>query len=47
MDSLKQSAPKHNSDEKSLRGTFASVLIVAAIIVVMWAGVFWLYMERV
>ncbi|MFD2760651.1 cytochrome c oxidase subunit 2A [Lentibacillus juripiscarius] len=47
MEASKQSAPKNKNDEKSLRGTFASVLIVAAIIVVMWAGVFWLYMERV
>ncbi|TMN23060.1 cytochrome c oxidase subunit 2A [Lentibacillus cibarius] len=47
MKASKQNAPQNNYDEKSLKGTFASVLVVAAIIVVMWAGVFALYMARV
>ncbi|WP_164669541.1 cytochrome c oxidase subunit 2A [Virgibacillus doumboii] len=47
MGSVKTNTPKDSNDEKSLKGTFASVLVVAAIIVVMWIGVFWLYMERV
>ncbi|MRH42549.1 cytochrome c oxidase subunit 2A [Aquibacillus halophilus] len=34
-------------DEKSLKGTIVSVGFVAAVIVVMWVAVFWIYMERV
>lgn len=34
-------------EEKSLKGTLVSVGFVGAVIVVMWVGVFWLYMSRV
>ncbi|QHS24026.1 cytochrome c oxidase subunit 2A [Virgibacillus sp. MSP4-1] len=34
-------------EEKSLKGTMISVGFVAFVIVTMWMGVFWLYMERV
>lgn len=47
MDTTKTNASKETKEEKSLKGTFASVMVVAAVIVVMWIGVFWLYMERV
>lgn len=37
-------------DEKdetnSLKGTLFSVMMVGAFIGLMWAGIFWLYMER-
>ena len=43
-------APKHNphppEEESSLRGTFASVLILGALIVGSWAAAFWLYLSR-
>jgi hypothetical protein len=35
------------SSENSYKGTMVSVGFVAAVIVVMWVAVFWLYMERV
>ncbi|MCT2536337.1 cytochrome c oxidase subunit 2A [Aquibacillus koreensis] len=38
---------KDTDNEASLSGTLFSVGMVAAVIVVMWAAVFWLYMERV
>jgi hypothetical protein len=33
--------------EKSMKGTVASLGILAAVIVVMWLGVYWIYMSRV
>ncbi|WP_138414566.1 cytochrome c oxidase subunit 2A [Aquibacillus sediminis] len=39
--------PTQNKEEKSLKGTMFSVGVVAAVIVVMWVGVFWLYMDRI
>lgn len=35
-----------NDDRNSLKGTLFSVMMVGAFIGLMWAGVFWLYMER-
>ena len=37
----------HTEDEQSLKGTMVSVGFVAFVIVVMWIGVFWLYMDRI
>jgi len=34
-------------NELSNKGTLVSVGLVAAVIVLMWVGVFWLYMARV
>ncbi|GGK07289.1 hypothetical protein GCM10007063_32240 [Lentibacillus kapialis] len=47
MEKAGKIASKNKENDKSLKGTFTSLLIVAAIIVVMWAGIFWLYMDRV
>ncbi|TFJ93557.1 cytochrome c oxidase subunit 2A [Lentibacillus salicampi] len=47
MREAQEITPKNKENDKSLKGTFASVLVVAAIIVVMWAGVFLIYMDRV
>ncbi|MBM7553674.1 cytochrome c oxidase subunit 2A [Thalassobacillus pellis] len=33
-------------NKKSLKGTLFSVGVVGAVIIGMWAGVFWLYMAR-
>ncbi|WP_173918306.1 cytochrome c oxidase subunit 2A [Halobacillus sp. Marseille-Q1614] len=33
--------------DPNLKGTLYSVLFIGAIIVIMWASIFWLYMERV
>ncbi|MDL4839604.1 cytochrome c oxidase subunit 2A [Aquibacillus rhizosphaerae] len=38
---------KELHDEKSLKGTLFSVGVLAAVIVVMWVTVFWIYMDRV
>lgn len=34
-------------EENSLWGTLVSVGFVSAVIIVMWIGVFWLFMSRV
>ncbi|WP_226034802.1 cytochrome c oxidase subunit 2A [Aquibacillus saliphilus] len=46
-EAIKSEKQLNNDDEKSLRGTLVSVGFVAAVIVVMWVAVFWIYMERV
>lgn len=38
---------KDQDNGKSLKGTLFSVGFVAAVIVVMWVAVFWIYMERI
>jgi hypothetical protein len=38
---------KQANEENSLKGTLLSVGFVAAVILIMWIGVFWLYMVRV
>lgn len=35
-----------NEESHSLKGTLFSVMVVGAFIGLMWAGIFWLYMER-
>jgi hypothetical protein len=50
VESNETSAPKtqdDNGEEKFLKGTVASLGILAAVIVVMWLGVYWIYMSRV
>ncbi|MBP1947295.1 cytochrome c oxidase subunit 2A [Virgibacillus litoralis] len=47
MEAAKTSTPVENKEETSLKGTMVSVLFVLGVIVVMWVGVFWLYMSRV
>ena len=50
MESNETSAPNTHDDnekEKFLKGTVASLGILAAVIVVMWLGVYWIYMSRV
>ncbi|WP_240376973.1 cytochrome c oxidase subunit 2A [Bacillus piscicola] len=43
-----QSPEKNNNEDvNSMKGTMVSVGFVAAVIVVMWVAVFWLYMARV
>ncbi|WP_422124572.1 cytochrome C oxidase subunit II [Planococcus sp. X10-3] len=37
---------KNEHDELDLRGTFASVMVVGIIIVVMWVVVYMLYLSR-
>lgn len=36
-----------SKEENSLRGTLVSVGFVGTVIVMMWIGVFWLFMSRV
>ncbi|WP_084414031.1 cytochrome c oxidase subunit 2A [Salibacterium aidingense] len=46
----RKTQPAEQADRKeeySLKGTLISVGVVGAIILIMWAGVFWLYMSRV
>ncbi|WP_188455252.1 cytochrome c oxidase subunit 2A [Virgibacillus oceani] len=45
----KNSPKKHtdNENESSLRGTIVSVGFVGAVIVIMWAAIFGLYMSRI
>lgn len=37
---------KHSDNNYSLKGTFASVMIVGAVIVVCWLGIFVLFLSR-
>lgn len=39
-------APQKEHNDDSLKGTFASVMIVGAFILVMWLGVFVLFLSR-
>jgi hypothetical protein len=41
-----QSNAGRKDDEHSLRGTFASVMLLAALVIVSWVGVFLLYLAR-
>ncbi|SFD37512.1 hypothetical protein SAMN05216238_10147 [Lentibacillus persicus] len=49
MEDVKKNVPEqeHNEDEKSLKGTFASVMLLAGFLIASWAGVFLLFMDRV
>jgi len=40
------SKPDENKEEPALKGTFASVMLLGAFIVVTWIGVFALFMAR-
>ncbi|SDN66433.1 cytochrome c oxidase subunit 2A [Alkalicoccus daliensis] len=37
---------KPDPEETSLKGTFVSVLIIAAFMLLSWASVFWIFLER-
>jgi hypothetical protein len=37
---------KHSDDEYSLKGTFASVLMLGGFIVVVWVAIFLLFLSR-
>ena len=38
--------PMNKKNEPSLKGTFVSVLLLAAFILVSWLGVFFLFLDR-
>ena len=42
----RQQPGEHEKEEQSLKGTFASVLLLAAFIVASWLGVFYLFLSR-